>query len=217
MVLYCVSLGLSFCFVVVLLHAITQCSDMLCCIARAIVLCLLASVHEFVFAAIHIWVCVFAAVYAAQPSVCALLYDSTLGASTNTRHYLSFSSWCWCRWFTTATAGELGPEPGLCIWDNWSQFWNDLFGLWETYFGIKSERKTFDRRSRSADCRLVVESMLLARIRSNLLIGNLRIFHRLHQHKWPRNARYEMELAELGKLSITWTVQSFPMGKHPYH
>ena len=83
--------------------------------------------------------------------------------------------------------------------------------------GSNRSGKAFDRRSRSADCRLVVESMLLARIRSNLLIGNLRIFHRLHQHKWPRNARYEMELAELGKLSITWTVQSFPMGKHPYH
>ena len=90
---------------------------------------------------VYLSVCVYLCV-CVQPSVCVLLYDSTLGASTNTRHYLSFSSWCWCRWFTTATAGELGPEPGLCIWDNWSQFWNDLFGLWETYFGIKSERKS---------------------------------------------------------------------------
>ena len=33
--------------------------------------------------------CVFADVYARQRPMCALLYDSTLGPSTNTRHHLS--------------------------------------------------------------------------------------------------------------------------------
>ena len=37
----------------------------------------------------HRFVCVFADVYARQRPMCALLYDSTLGPSTNTRHHLS--------------------------------------------------------------------------------------------------------------------------------
>ena len=45
----------------------------------------------------HRFVCVFADVYARQRPMCALLYDSTLGPSTNTRHYLS-------------THGDVGDE-----------------------------------------------------------------------------------------------------------
>ena len=40
----------------------------------------------------HRFVCVFADVYARQRPMCALLYDSTLGPSTNTRHHLSTQS-----------------------------------------------------------------------------------------------------------------------------
>ena len=40
----------------------------------------------------HTFVFVFADVYARQRPMCALLYDSTLGPSTNTRHYLSTHS-----------------------------------------------------------------------------------------------------------------------------
>ena len=165
MVLYCVSLGLSFCFVVVLLHAITQCSDMLWCIARAIVLCLLASAHEFVFAAIHIWVCVFAAVYAAQPSVCALLYDSTLGASTNTRHYLSF--WPQVAYYTITTTIMVIVITTIII---------VIVIIWQKH----------------SFCRLTTAALRgPARIRSSPLIGNLRIFHKLPTYKWLRNAKHD--------------------------